>query len=430
MTLLNSLLALSLGMAGPAPKPPKAPVEIERFRAVLHSPGGKLPFFLEISKGGNPRRAWIINGPERIEIPTVASEGRALWLEFDHYDSYISATGIGDGRLPDSNLPLQFRGTWQKVTGIHTSARMDFTANCASGTHRFDPLVGKAGGAPSAPPITGRWAVRFSKSGDPAVGIFEAYDDGIVHGTFLTTLGDYRYLAGRYEHGRLRLSCFDGAHAFLFDAAMSPDGTLEGEFWSRDSWSEKWTAKRDASAALRDPFKLTQWNESKSLKELRFRDLDGRLRSPEHADFKGKARIIKVFGSWCPNCHDAAAYMVELDRRYRSRGLSILGLAFEMTGNFKRDARQVRRFIQRHGIEYPILLAGLSDKAAASKAFPVLDRVRSYPTTILLDADGKVHAIHTGFSGPATGEAHQKLRREFESRIETLLTREPTPFKK
>ena len=36
-----------------------------------------------------------------------------------------------------------------------------------------------------------------------------------------------------------------------------------------------------------------------------------------------------MFGSWCPNCHDAAEYLVELDRRYRSRGLSILGLAFE-----------------------------------------------------------------------------------------------------
>ena len=430
MPLLNSLLALTLGMAGPAPKPPKAPVDIERYRAVLHSPGGKLPFFLEISKSGNPRRAWIINGPERIEIPTVRWAAGSLTLEFDHYDSRIDARAVGDGRLPNSDLPLQLRGTWRKVTGAQSSARMGFDAQRASGTRRFDPIVGASGGSSSAPSITGRWAVRFEKSDDPAVGIFEAYDDGIVHGTFLTTLGDYRYLAGRYEHGRLRLSCFEGAHAFLFDAAMSPDGRLEGEFWSRDSWSEKWTAKRDPSAALRDPFKMTRWNESESLKDLRFRDLDGQPRSPGHPDYRGKARIIKVFGSWCPNCHDAAAYMVELDRRYRSRGLSILGLAFEMTGNFERDARQVRRFIQRHGIEYPILLAGLSDKAAASKAFPVLDRVRAYPTTILLDADGKVRAIHTGFSGPATGEEHKKLRREFESRIETLLAREPTPPKK
>ncbi len=114
-------------------------------------------------------------------------------------------------------------------------------------------------------------------------------------------------------------------------------------------------------------------------------------------------------------------YLVELHGKYKDRGLSIVGLAFEHTGNFERDARQVRRFAKRYGVEYPLLVAGLSDKKAASKAFPLLDRVRSYPTTIFLHADGRVRAVHTGYAGPATGLANYELRAKFESLIEELL---------
>jgi hypothetical protein len=46
----------------------------------------------------------------------------------------------------------------------------------------------------------------------------------------------------------------------------------------------------------------------------------------------------------------------------------------------------------------------------------------AYPTTLFFAADGAVLAIHTGFSGPATGDAHLELRRRFEGLIEKLLS--------
>ena len=98
--------------------------------------------------------------------------------------------------------------------------------------------------------VSGRWAVNFSSDDSPAIGVFKEAQDKTVKGTFLTTTGDYRYLAGSYEHGLLRLSCFDGSHAFLFHARMQSDGTLQGDFWSGAKWHETWTAKRDEKAAL------------------------------------------------------------------------------------------------------------------------------------------------------------------------------------
>ncbi len=153
-------------------------------------------------------------------------------------------------------------------------------------------------------------------------------------------------------------------------------------------------------------------------------DLDGKPHSLADTSYKGRARIISLFGTWCPNCNDEAKFLAELDERYGPRGLSIVGLAFELDTDFERSCRQVRRFQELHGIHYPILIAGESNKLKASKAFPALDRVRAYPTAIFLDANNKVRAVHTGFSGPATGPAHDHMRERYEALLETLLARD------
>jgi len=76
---------------------------------------------------------------------------------------------------------------------------------------------------------------------------------------------------------------------------------------------------------------------------------------------------------------------------------------------------------ERHGAKYPVLLAGSSDKQKASEAFPAIDRVLAFPTTIFLHRDGRVRAVHSGFAGPATKEEHEKLAKGFERIIEELL---------
>jgi thiol-disulfide isomerase/thioredoxin len=411
------VLALAL-LAAAAPAQESAPATPALrpgiWRAWLDSPGGELPFQLELWPAEDALRAVIHNGDERVPFPVAELDGDMVTLAMPHYDSTITET------LDPSGKHLE--GEWVKRnSGPDSWTRMSFHATfCDLWTSqcRFAPEEAVFTTRPS-----GRWSVRFEGSDDPAVAVFEnAEGDGplLWTGTFLTTLGDYRYLAGNVVGDRLQLSCFDGAHAFLFRARVQADH-LEGDFWSRDSSHETWTAVRDPDAELPDAFELTRWNEEVPLESLAFPDLEGVERSLGDEAFAGQARIVQLFGSWCPNCNDEAPYLAELDRRYRERGLRIVGLAFEHTGDAARDTEQLRRYAARHELDYPLLLAGTSDKAEASKRFPLVDRVRAYPTTLFLDAQGRVRAIHTGFAGPATGEAHARLRRDFERMIEQLL---------
>ncbi len=379
--------------------------------AWLDSPGGELHFGLELPVGPSSA-AYLVNGEERIAVPHVSfdrDQGELL-LEMPHYDSRVRARSASDG--------LRLDGAWTRIGGGGKETRMAFHAR----------HVGPARlrGSTEVSRLAGRWAVTFEGDEDLAVAEFRGHPAhaktaGELRGTFLTTLGDYRYLAGSLDGTRLELSCFDGAHAFLFKGELGPHAEIEGEFWSRDTWHQRWSAVRDPDAALPDPFGLTSWNEDVKLASLVFPDLHGRERSLADPAFAGEARLLALFGTWCPNCNDEAPYLAELERRYRARGLRVLGLAFEHTGVLERDAEQVRRYAKRHGIEFPLLLAGTSDKREASRRFPLIDRVRAFPTTIFMRGDGTVRAVHTGFAGPAAGAEHQKLREDFERLLEELL---------
>ncbi|HBS28549.1 MAG TPA: alkyl hydroperoxide reductase [Phycisphaerales bacterium] len=396
--------ALALG-ADPAQGP---------WRAVILTPGGELPFGLTLARAADG--AWgatIHNGSERIDIPEVRVEGDAVSLAIDYFDSRIEARVVDEGR--------SLIGTWSKRRGPGEPATLEFRA-AAGALPRFFPIRHPRG--TEFKPIDwigGPWRVAFQQDADGAIGRFESKGEGVVHATFLTPTGDYRYLEGTFDGQALHLSCFDGAHAFLFSARVDGENELRGEFFSGDWHRDPFTAVRDPGARLVDPWKQTAAPGAPELAALTYRTPSGEAVTLADDRFAGRARIIEVFGTWCPNCKDAGAYLSELHARYAPRGLSIVGLAFEVTGDAERDAAQVATYAQRLRTPYPLLLAGVSDKTEASRAFPLVDRVRSYPTFVFLDGSGAVRAIYTGFSGPATGEDHARLRREFEALIERLL---------
>jgi len=417
VTIKTQLLAASLFMAvlgqtachrGNVASGAATPaVKMGTYRAVLQVPGGELPFGMELASDGSATVGYLVNGKERVRLSEVKIDGSHLDIRMPGYETRLEADAVGDqlhGEIyldklggKDQHIPLQ--------------------ATLGEGYRFF------ATAASNSADVSGRWAVTLvddAGASEIAVGEFAQSLDAVT-GTFLTATGDQRFLAGQVQGDDLYLSTFDGAHVFLYRAKLAADGTLSGDYWSGLKYHEKWSAKRDAAAALPDAYQLTAMRAGTQTFDFAFPDLAGNTVASSDPKFRGKVLIIALAGSWCPNCHDEAAFLAPLYKEYRGRGLEIVSLMFEHFGDFPRAAAATQRFRQNYAIEYTTLIAGISDKDEAAKKLPMLDRVYAFPTTIFIDRKGRVRKIHTGFSGPATGEHYTQFVNEVRATLDQLL---------
>jgi thiol-disulfide isomerase/thioredoxin len=372
----------------------------------------------------------LLNGGERLEVSEVTIAGPHLDIRMPGYENRLIADAKGDEL--QGEIILDKLGGKQQHIPLHAKLGQEyrFFENAAGESTGVAGQVSVAAGqaaalnASSHGNLSGRWAVNFIDDADAkpevAVGEFTQSAD-IVSGTFLTATGDHRFLGGQVKGDELYLSTFDGAHAFLYKAKIGADGTLAGDFWSGTAYHERWTGRRDATAVLPDAYSLTAMRTGARHFNFAFPDLAGTTVTSNDPTFKGKVMIVALAGSWCPNCHDEAAFLEPLYREYRGKGVEIVSLMFEHFGDFPRAAEATQRFRKHYGIEYTTLIAGISDKDEASKLLPMLDHVYAFPTTIFIDRKGNVRKIHTGFSGPATGDHYTQFESEVKDTLDRLL---------
>jgi thiol-disulfide isomerase/thioredoxin len=385
----------------------RARIEPGVYRAVLTLPGGELPFGLELKQEGNGLVAYLINGSERVRVPDVKTNGRRIDMNMPGFGNRLSAK-LAHGKL-EGEVVLVKRGMKEQ--------KLPFAAE-PNETYRFfkEPTSGNAD-------ISGRWAVTFKDANGketPAVGEFkQSFHE--VTGTFLTETGDHRYLAGEMRSDELYLSTFDGAHAYLYRAQVSPTGELKGQYWSGLSSVEGWIGRHDEQASLADPDTLTTIRDDTWSFGFTFPDETGKPVSLADERFRKKVMIVALGGSWCPNCHDEVAFLAPLYKQYRDKGVEIVELMFEHSGDFEPAAKAVASMRAKFGVEYTTLIAGISDKDDASTKLPQLSGIYAFPTTLFVDRKGRVRRIYTGFSGPATGTHYEKLTASFIETLESLL---------
>ena len=125
-------------------------------------------------------------------------------------------------------------------------------------------------------------------------------------------------------------------------------------------------------------------------------------------------------GSWCPNCMDETKFLSNWYNKNRNKNIEVVALAYERFLDTTIVNTNIRRLKNRFDINYPVLFAGSSDKKEAALTLPMLNRVFAFPTTIFLNSEKKVVKIHTGFSGPATGEEYLKFIDWFEIVVSKL----------
>ncbi|MEY2920849.1 MAG: hypothetical protein RL261_2154 [Pseudomonadota bacterium] len=402
------LLVAAALMLASCSKPAKRELQPGSYRATIELPGKKsVPFGLDVAQEETGKVLYVINGDERIRLDEVKATPDTLEARFPGYETTLSAKVAGDELTGDVAL-------------VHAGGqvlKLPFTAKLGE-TWRFYPEA-----LPNNADFAGRWDVTFTDGkGRRTLGV-AAFDQKFedVTGTVQLPVDDQRYLAGEAHDEELRLSRFDGGAVVLYEAKLDAKGALVGEAWSDRGGAQRFVATRNPDASIDAAALASQLRNPDAPFTFAFKDLDGKTVASSDPQFKDKALLVTLAGSWCPNSHDEARLLVQLDRKYRSRGLEIVSLMFEQHADFKRAADAVQRFRTAYGIGYPTLIAGEADKAKAAAALPQLDAVLAYPTAIFIDRTGNVRKIHTGFAGPATGLQHDLLVHEFEVQIEELL---------
>lgn len=391
-----ALFLLLAGMTGTGPA--------GTWRAALDLAGGELRFGVIID-GAVPRlRGRLCNGNQCQPFTTVSQQGDSLVLGLDDYAASIAVVMRGDSLV----------GRYHNV-GRKGPRTIPFRASRGRWTMQRGPAA-----------LLGRWDAWFQSGFDqtPRVLTFQNGAGGL-EGTVISNSGDYGQFAGGVEGDSFAIAHFDGSFVYLLAGRIDGD-TLRGTFHAGLRSQTEFVAVRSTGRPhLTPPTAVTRADTSAPF-QFGFPDLSGTMVRAADARFRGKVVLLDIFGSWCPTCHDAAPALVELYRTYHARGLEVLGVAFEVTGDSARDAPLVRRYRDKFRIPFPLLLGGVSDAEAVSAALPQLEGFTAFPTTVFVGRDGRVRRIHAGFYGPATGGQQAALVAEFRQEIEKLLG-EPAP---
>jgi thiol-disulfide isomerase/thioredoxin len=378
------------------------------WRAVVPTVIGELPFHIKIETQPNGGlKAFAINGAEELPFDSVYFKNDSLHFVQEIFDAEIIAKVNG----------LEMDGIFKKKLGNLSLRQAKFKA-----TYGLKERFITKSKNHIRPVLASKYSVTFRDASGSyqAVGLFQQ-NESKVTGTFLTTTGDYRYLQGETDGDSLKLSCFDGNHIYLFTAKVEGDKLQGGKFGYSITGVETWEGETNSQANLPNPASLTYLKPGYEKLAFSFPDINGKMVSHTDPQFQNKVTIIQILGSWCPNCMDETRFLSNFYKKNKHLGVEVVGLAFEKSLEPSFIRPKIEKFKTRFDVQYPILLAGLNDKNDASAKLPMLNKVISFPTTIILDRQGRVRKTHTGFTGPGTGSYYLDFVKDFEKFIEKLL---------
>jgi len=105
------------------------------------------------------------------------------------------------------------------------------------------------------------------------------------------------------------------------------------------------------------------------------------VRLSEHV---GEVVMINFWASWCAPCREEMPLLDDLHEKYRDLGFTILGV------NLDEKRQDAEKILKKIPVGFPVLF---DPKSEISRLYSV----KAMPTTILIDRDGNVRALHKGY---------------------------------
>jgi thiol-disulfide isomerase/thioredoxin len=145
-----------------------------------------------------------------------------------------------------------------------------------------------------------------------------------------------------------------------------------------------WTDDASPHVAMRPFSEIERQTPPATLPALRLLSLDGAAKAL--ADFHGKPVVLNFWATWCGPC---VAELPELDKLAATDpSLVVIAVSTDRGG-----ASVVKPFLASHGISHATILLDPDSDAAHALG------VAGFPTTLLIDGDGKLRGK---LEGPAS----------------------------
>lgn len=125
----------------------------------------------------------------------------------------------------------------------------------------------------------------------------------------------------------------------------------------------------------------------------------GRL---SNADFVGNVMVVDLWATWCPPCRKGIPHYKELQSKYKSQGVEVVGISMDDPDAPNDVLETVKSFVEKQKFNYSV---AMGDASIAGQ----LPGKMALPTTVFIDRNGRVRYIAKGYHDFAKVEAITKM---------------------
>ncbi|MFC1868435.1 TlpA family protein disulfide reductase [Thermodesulfobacteriota bacterium] len=129
-------------------------------------------------------------------------------------------------------------------------------------------------------------------------------------------------------------------------------------------------------------------------------DLSGKRVSLKQ--YEGYTVLLDFWATWCPPCRRSIPELVALQKKYRNKGLIVLGISLDNPRKVNNE--HLTAFVKKFNINYPILRANqkiINDYFGNTNI--------SIPTLFIVNQEGRIVDKQVGFSPGAVENSLKKL---------------------